>query len=152
MGIDANGQIGADPVCPWVGSKGATKWNSNGTQLAKTAEQMDPVITNTLDNCNNAGATWLSRDGRCKTKIDYILLSRWCMGNLIGNIGATQLDHFEKEGAPGDHKPVIISLKLISFADRFRNRADMGRKMVKLVFSGGNWQKCCWKKLKGYLP
>ena len=87
IGIDANGHIGRDAPMPHIGTYGATKWTSNGTELAELATTLQLTATNSIQSCKYTSWTWQRRDGRARTRVDYILIPTNRLHKLKDNTG-----------------------------------------------------------------
>ena len=75
--------------------------------------------TNTLASCGNPTWAWQNRDGKTRTKIDYILIRLAGTSNIISNNGAINWDSIAKQGTSIDHRPVSIEFKITPMSIKY---------------------------------
>ena len=69
---DFNAHIGRGRSNPWVGSDGATQWNSNGEALHDIASRRQLRVLNTFGAPKATAWTWQKPGSKCGTRIDYV--------------------------------------------------------------------------------
>ena len=111
IGIDANGHIGRDAPMPHVGNYGATKWTNNGLDLAEMTSSLQLTATNTIQSCADTTWTWQSRDGRARTRVDYILIPTKGLAKVIQNTGTVMWANMIRQGSAIDHRAVALFSK-----------------------------------------
>ena len=125
IGIDANGHIGRDAPMPHIGNYGATKWTSNGTELAVLAATLNLTATNTIQSCQNTTWTWQSRDGRARTRVDYILIPTRQLHKVKANTGTVTWKNITRQGTATDHRPVALTIRITPHCETFPPKSKL---------------------------
>ena len=119
IGIGANPYVGRDTQPP-VESYRGSQWTRTGQELAEIAQTKQLSITLIVQHLKYASLTLQNRDGRARTRADYISVDTAHMGNVIQHTGATNLLELTAQRTAADQHPVILHMSPLTFGEPTR--------------------------------
>ena len=127
---------------PHIGNHGATKWTSNGTELAELAATLNLTATNTIQSCQNTTWTWQSRDGRARTRVDYILIPTRQLHKVKENTGTVTWTNITRQGTAIDHRPVALTIRITPHCETFpkKSKLQVPTRQVNISMIKETWE------------